>query len=156
MRRLLPVFVLPLLVACVAPSGVDPRLVAQEAMPQTDCPAPTLGGGESGLGYPGMPSAQSVLLGAWVDGHWEDSGACHAVVVEQISADGTVTATFSNGSTALGPPTARRVSGTVSSEGRLVLDLPDGSSVIYALDGAILRGAHVRDGVMRPVALVRG
>lgn len=141
--------------ACAVP-GADPRMLAADARPQPGCTVPTLGGGETGGGFAGIPAAQAALLGRWVDGMWLDNGVCHALTVESIAPDGTVTATFANGATAAAPPTARRVTGTVDAQGRMELTLPDASRVIYALDGAILRGAHFVDGVMRPVALNRG
>ena len=155
MRRLTLACTLLSLAACAAPGG-DPRILAADARPQQGCTVPTLGGGEEGTGFAGMTAAQSALLGRWVDGMWLDNGVCHALTVESIAADGTVTATFANGATSVAPPTARRVTGTVDRDGRMELILPDGSRALYARDGAILRGAHFVDGVMRPVALNRG
>jgi len=158
MRIALTLLTLPFLAACAGPAPVatlDPRVVAADAIPRVGCTAPTLGGGEGGVGYAGIPQAQSALLGRWVNGMWDDTGACHELTVEQISADGTVTATFATGSSPIAPPTARRVTGTVDANGRLELEMPDGSRAIYALDGTTLRGAHIVNETMRPVALIR-
>ena len=149
---------LTLMIACTPPGQdrPDPRSLSAHVSPRAGCGVPTLAGGEAGIGYAGIPAAQSALLGRWVDGVWDDTGACHALTIEQIATDGSVTATFATGASAVAPPTARRVTGHVDTEGVLELELPDGSRAIYALDGAILRGAHFRNEVMRPVALSRG
>lgn len=158
MRIALILLALPLLAACEPPvePRQDPLQLAGTALPQDGCTVPTLAGGESGVGFEGIPAAQAALLGRWVNGMWDDTRACHAMTVEHISPDGSVVATFATGASSVSPPTARRVTGTVDESGRLELTLPDGSQAIYALDGTTLRGAHIANGVMRPVALNRG
>lgn len=141
--------------AATGPSGPSPIVLAAGAAPMgVDCAVMEMTA-EPGEAAIGLTEAQSALMGHWVQGMWE-SGVCHTLSVEDIQADGTARVVFANGPSAVAPPTARRVTGTVSERGILRFTLPDGAEVSYALDGEILRGILRRDGTMSPVALTRG